>query len=127
MPRDPRWTEPSLLTLRTTLDGKTVEGSSYMTIDSARRDSPLYTRGWVLQEEVLAVRGLIYGSYELAWRCLCSNATESSPHCTGKVTTLRELGSEQYDRWRSYSGGIDGFDLLRMWVMKSDPVPDRTP
>lgn len=130
VPRDPRWTKPCLLTLRTTLNGETVEGSSYVTIDSARRDSPdspLYTRGWVLQEEVLAVRGLIFGSYELAWRCLCSNATESHPNCKGKVNTLRELGRKQYDQWRSYSGGVDGFDLLRMWIMKSDPVPDRTP
>lgn len=63
----------------------------------------------------------------LTWRCLCSDARESYPHCRGKVTTLRELGSEQYHRWRSYSKGIDGFDLLRMWIMKSDPVPDRTP
>ena len=130
VPRDPRWTKPCLLEMRTTLDGETVEGSSYVTIDSARRDSPdspLYTRGWVLQEEVLAVRGLIFGSYELAWRCLCSDATESIPHCTGKVATIRELGSKQYNRWRSYSGGPDGFNLLRMSIMKSDPVPDRTP
>ncbi len=127
VPRDPRWNKPCLLTLRTTLDGETVEGSSYISVDSRRPSEPLRTRGWVLQEEVLATRGLIFSSRELIWRCLCCWARESRPSCKGTVATLQELGSDQWGRWRDYSQGQDGFDLLRMWIMKADPVPDRTP
>lgn len=40
----------------------------------------LYTRGWVLQEQLLARRTLIFGQEELHWECSTYQASESSPH-----------------------------------------------
>lgn len=124
--RDPRWNKPCLLTLRTTLDDMTVEGSSYISVDCETTPMPLYTRGWVLQEQVLSSRGLIFSDCELIWRCLRCGASESSPAYIGRVSSIDELGSGDKGK-RNYSKGIDGFDLLRMWIMKADPVPDRAP
>ncbi|KAF2490589.1 HET-domain-containing protein [Lophium mytilinum] len=125
--RDPRCVKPCCLPLKTTLDGKTASGKSYTMLDSGRADTPLFDRGWVLQEEVLAPRGLIFGERELEWRCLCGNSSESRPIYKHRVERWQDLGNEQYKKWRSYSSGKDGFDTLRMWLHEKDPVPDRTP
>lgn len=124
--RDPRWKKPCLLNLRTTLNGQTVQGSAYVSIDCDDDPSPLYTRGWVLQEEVLSFRGLIFASDGIYWRCICSKASEARPVCTGKVTTIRELGTASYNNRTIYNGGSDDFDLLRFWISKKNPLPDRT-
>ncbi|EGZ76207.1 HET-domain-containing protein [Neurospora tetrasperma FGSC 2509] len=39
----------------------------------------LYTRGWVLQEQLLARRTLVFGKKELYWECLTCQASESFP------------------------------------------------
>ncbi|KAF2810918.1 HET-domain-containing protein [Mytilinidion resinicola] len=125
--RDPRCVKPCSLPLKTTLDGKTASGESYIMLDGVNVSGPLFERGWVLQEEVLASRGLIFGERELAWRCLCGFSTESRPNYKHRVDRWQDLGHNQYDKWRSYSSGLDGFDTLRMWLYEKDPVPDRTP
>jgi len=116
--RDPRWFKPCRLNLKATLDGTTVEGRSYVTLDYDREpQAPLFTRGWVLQEEILATRGLIFGNRELAWRCLCGSATESYPQYKGSqgvVKKMSELATVHYERWREYPTGWDGFNILRM-------------
>jgi hypothetical protein len=38
-------------------------------LKSIYSDSPLYSRGWCLQESILAPRQLIYGARQLYWRC----------------------------------------------------------
>lgn len=42
-------------------------------------DLILFTRGWVLQEQLLARRTLIFGKEELHWECVTSEASESFP------------------------------------------------
>ena len=126
--RDPRWVKPCLLNLKTTLDGQTLEASTYITADGHDRpEDPLRTRGWVLQEEVLSSRGLVFEGNELTWRCICGTASESRPNAQGKIDHYRELGTRGYDKYRSYGSGHDGFDLLRVWLQQKNPVPDRTP
>lgn len=120
---DPRWNKPCLLNLKTTLNGRTVEGSSYTTTDhggSHQKVEPLFKRGWVSQEQVLATRDLIFSSRELNWRCLCGHATESSPAQKEGISTTSELGRPSYENKCEYEKGFDDFDLLRFgWLMKT--------
>lgn len=53
--RDPRWVKPCKLTLRASFDEHHFQCSTYVSINRLEMPSvPLFTRGWVLQEEVLA-------------------------------------------------------------------------
>jgi hypothetical protein len=90
---------------------------------------PKLTDARVLQEQVLAHRGLIFESRQLRWRCLCGSASEAFPSRTSVKTiySVRDIGYPQYERWISYPNGHDGFDHLRMWIQHEDPMPDRTP
>ena len=46
------------------------------------QDLPLFRRGWVLQEQLLSRRSLIFTEHEIRWRCLCSDLSEQIPfHC----------------------------------------------
>jgi hypothetical protein len=107
--RDPRWIKPCRLMLKTTLGERTVQGSAYITLDDIDEESckPLFGRGWVLQEEVMSTRGLIFGP-QLSWRCMCAKSSEKIP-----------------DIERDKSG--DGWNLLRLWIQHQDPVPNRDP
>jgi hypothetical protein len=42
-------------------------------------DGPLLSRGWVVQERVLARRTLHFGSKQLLWECMCMQACETYP------------------------------------------------
>jgi hypothetical protein len=45
--RDPRWLKPCKLTIRTTLEDNTAEGSAYFTLVGGEATyAPLYNRGW---------------------------------------------------------------------------------
>lgn len=129
-PRDPRWHKPCLLNLKTTVHHKTVEGSVYVDVDGAHDSySPLYGRGWVLQEEILAIRGLVFGRREIRWRCMCGRSSERTPMetCRRRITTIRDLGSPTgLPEKIQYSCEVeDGFNYLRMWIQDPDPLPDR--
>lgn len=45
----------------------------------AQKKLILYTRGWVLQEQLLARRTLVFGQDELHWECSTCQASESFP------------------------------------------------
>ena len=49
-------------------------------VEKARK-APLFTRGWVLQEQVLSPRSLLISRYEISWRCLCERSFEIDPGC----------------------------------------------
>lgn len=82
----------------------------------------------VLQEQVLAHRGLIFESRQIRWRCLCGSASEASPSATSyrTVDTVQDLGSLQDDRYIHYPTGYDGFNHLRMWIQQENAMPNRT-
>jgi len=90
---------------------------------------PKLSNARVLQEQVLAHRGLIFESRQLRWRCLCGSASEAFPSRTSTkmIHSVRDIGRPQLERWIGYSSGHDGFDHLRMWIQHKDPMPDRTP
>lgn len=44
--------------------------------------APLYSRAWVLQEQILSPRTLIYDSSQIMWQCISSHALESKPDLT---------------------------------------------
>jgi hypothetical protein len=47
-------------------------------------DSPLLTRGWVMQERYLARRTLYFADNEIYWECRSQMASEARPHdCAG--------------------------------------------
>lgn len=48
-------------------------------VDGPRRRGPLDTRGWVLQEEILAARSLVFTEQGIQWECIESFATERQP------------------------------------------------
>lgn len=42
-------------------------------------EPPLYGRAWVLQEQILSPRMLIFDGTQLRWECLCMHGSERSP------------------------------------------------
>jgi hypothetical protein len=89
---------------------------------------PKLTDARVLQEQVLAHRGLIFESRQLRWRCLCGSASEAFPSGTSSKTfhSVRDIGIRQYEGCIDYPEGRDGFDHLRMWNQEENPMPNRT-
>lgn len=89
-------------------------------------DCPLYRRAWVLQEQVLSVRAMIFDVDELRWRCLCGEASERSPawyHADQREKMLNSdpfmglrsclfLKSQPKDILNTY-----GFTLTRIWYL----------
>jgi hypothetical protein len=47
--------------------------------DGFRRRGPLDTRGWVLQEEILSARSLIFGEDGIYWECVSTLAADRKP------------------------------------------------
>ncbi|OAL48168.1 HET-domain-containing protein [Pyrenochaeta sp. DS3sAY3a] len=65
---------------------------------------PLYDRGWVLQEQLMSRRCLIFGSRFISWECLCTRSSEKWPTITPKRDKLI------VDVWRST---LDTFPEMR--------------
>jgi hypothetical protein len=55
---------------------------------SVFEENHLQTRGWVLQEEVLSSRSLIFGSRMMSWNCTISQASESFPAMKSKDISM---------------------------------------
>lgn len=75
----------------------------------------LFTRGWVLQERILARRTLVFGKFELYWECLTLEASEAFPWSepvqglpsdNGELISLRRI---------LLNGGIAEQQLLMAW------------
>lgn len=45
--------------------------------DATLKSEPLNTRGWTLQESLLAARALSYGTQQMVWECQCLKTSES--------------------------------------------------
>lgn len=117
--RDPRPVKTCMLELQTTLSRTTVKGQSLVMVDGYHDSyKPLFDRGWVLQEEVLAPRGLVFGQKQIAFRCVCGSCDETRPDVIADVQTTQDLGHRSSD--------LDPFHELRLWLLERDPLPDRT-
>lgn len=71
-PRYPLSFVPWVITLS---DGRILAGS----YNSERDRFTLNTRGWILQEQILSRRTLIFGKQELHWECSMGEASECFP------------------------------------------------
>lgn len=61
---------------------KSVYKTLWITNALERRENgiqPLYKRGWVLQEQLLSRRELVFHREYISWRCLCDNVSEVLP------------------------------------------------
>lgn len=93
--RDPRSSKPCRLDLRATFDSRTLKVSTYACYDPFSPlllqsvNPPLYQRGWVLQEEILAPRLLKFGARQIKWECRNSTFWESLPDECQHNPTLR--------------------------------------
>jgi hypothetical protein len=71
---------------------------------------PLYQRGWVLQEQTLSYRALVFTGREIYWRCLC------------EINTERDPGQRNVT---APSSALKSFSNLRMWLAGFEPsTPD---
>lgn len=121
--RDPRSVTMCMFKLRTTLDGKTVVSNSHAIVDSPYSGyQPLFQRGWVLQEEALASRGLIFGPQQIAFHCLCCTCDETFPNVGPPIQVIQDPDNS---RGRGYCPrlDLDNFAFLRLWLLTDDPLP----
>ena len=79
MTRDPRLTKPCQLDFAATIGDETHQISAYVQSLPERSPCPLDTRGWILQEEVLAPRQLVFRHSEMQWTCRSCELSESMP------------------------------------------------
>ncbi|KAF2110784.1 heterokaryon incompatibility protein-domain-containing protein [Lophiotrema nucula] len=70
----------------------------------------LYKRGWVLQEEVLASRGLSFWSDQIRWRCCEENSSECLPFYKPDPDDVLGPRSEP---WREGTLFSDAYSTLR--------------
>lgn len=85
--RDPWLIKPSEVMLKLDWNDRLLERTVYFHKRHAGTPSqePLFTRGWVLQEQVLSLRGLIFNSDQMSWQCLTSHydTSEATPSTIG--------------------------------------------
>ena len=70
----------------------------------------LKPRGWILQEEILTSKSLIFGK-QMSWKCTVSEASETRP-----CPRLRRDGPVR--------GQVTGEDMLRPWIYAPDKMRD---
>ena len=123
--RDPRWVKPCRLPLRVTFGSdvkpcrrplpETSENNEMSGFIWARttvppsRTSVMKSRGWILQEQRLAVRKLLFGHRELCWDCQSESWSENFPGLQ------REYGEQP---------GKDK-DTIQYWLHASNKKYDR--
>ena len=75
--RDPYLYRPCAVDIKTEADDGAISGQVTL---STVVTGPNYlkTRGWVLQEEVLSTRSLLFGK-QMSWQCTASEASETRP------------------------------------------------
>jgi hypothetical protein len=74
------------------------------------RFSPLYQRGWVLQEQLLSRRGLVFNHKYVTWRCLRDNVSELFPFdCKDSLVVNDHTHIEPFLR------DCDGLAKSRKW------------
>jgi hypothetical protein len=81
--RDPLIRKPTAVTISAEAENWVFEELMlFREFNESREESspvPLFERGWVLQEEILASRCLIFHRDEMAWKCLSGEVSESKP------------------------------------------------
>lgn len=119
--RDPRSVKSCLLKLKKTVSGRTRTDQVLVRIAKSGSDEPLFKRGWVLQEEILAARGLVFGPEQITFRCVCGVYDETLPEIGPPIQTIQNLDIDRFER-RSTSLGFsdEDFARLRLWLLGKD-------
>jgi hypothetical protein len=83
--RDPRYYKPckldvKLMATRHVSCAVFVYPGAQEHLSKDWQGEPLYNRGWVLQEEVLSTRALIFGHGQMLWRCIGEDLSEEVPY-----------------------------------------------
>ena len=91
--RNPWETKPCQLGVKFTEMGLTIDTQTLISfyedyVPSGRY--PLFDRGWVLQEQLMSRRCLIFGNHFMSWECLCAQCTEKWPTVTGKIEEISD-------------------------------------
>ena len=77
------------------------------------QDLPLFRRGWVLQEQLLSRRSLIFTEHEIRWQCLCSNFSEQLPfYCYEPEDEMDRIQIDQHMLMMT----------VRNWIYTNDTV-----
>jgi hypothetical protein len=79
------------------------------------REPPLYGRSWVLQEQLLSPRMLIFDGSQIKWECLCTHGSERTP--LGGMS--RHIGHHKLIR----AGVVEDKEFFPP-PDPTDPVPD---
>lgn len=100
---------PCVVDIRTTMEHD-VTSETLTLATSCMGHNYLKPRGWILQEEVLTSKGLIFGK-QMSWKCTVSEASETEPYPRFRRNGL--AGSQEM-----------GEDTLRHWIYVSDKMRD---
>jgi hypothetical protein len=103
--RDGQARKPSKIELRAEMNGLVFQIAGLLfsfRFDIAHllekiRKAPLFMRGWVFQEKLLAPRALLFARSEISWKCLCERSYEISPSCKANDLNLPTFESSYDD------------------------------
>jgi hypothetical protein len=114
--RDPLLSQPTEVNLTFHFNGSVynkpffINGFRSLAVDGRHYEElPQFQRGCVLQEEVLALRGLIFASDGTWWRYIYEEAEE------------RNVNSSKKEHIRNRYCRFDTFNNLRVWLLGCDP------
>ncbi|KAJ5404022.1 hypothetical protein N7509_003893 [Penicillium cosmopolitanum] len=106
--QDPRLYRPCQLKWLKTTERKT---ETYVTLTCSLHEvNHLENRGWVLQEEILSSRRLIFGR-QMSWACTTTTACETHP-----------VPKKEHDPLTNEKS--DSFSKLRMWLLAPNFIHD---
>ena len=127
--RDPRFTKPCILTVQSTDDTTQEETICLVAGDNEAprlTGEPLFTRGWVLQEQLLSIRELIFGSAQMSWQCLCQSSTETNPwYNDGFIGNFDDKRQQLLGTSALQYPGLDGLNDVRR-VLRRPSSMDQT-
>ncbi len=125
--RDPRWIKPCLLSIKTTSRQVTHSSEHYfnlcLPLCLQYQKEPVFRRGWVLQEQILSRRGLIFGENGMEWSCMVGSADEGYP----------QMHQQMSDEWYEYHmrdpkiQPLKQFVTLRWWLQGKQMQESKLP
>lgn len=115
--RDPYLYRPCSVDVTTTTTEHGVASDKLTLATVCTGHSYLKPRGWVLQEEVLTSRSLLFGK-QMSWKCTTSEASETRPLPLPRRNALREGLATSEDKLRLW--------LLAPTMMMSSPRKTRS-
>jgi len=113
VPRDSVWHRPCQIDTTVDLAGESAT-QQFAVMSNASRclsSSHLHSRGWVLQEDVLSIRRLVFRTHCIEWKCPAAEANDGNPimsHSTYKgqdstwsteLSTYFSSGVEKLQAW----------------------------